>query len=129
MALHRDEVSFNENNYEGHDMNHYSSKSQSEERVIARLSDCLVQIDPCCNYGDWFRVLAAIFYETKGSEAGFELADRWSSCSSNYRGTKDVRRQWKYLRLDIRRPITIRTLRRMAAEGVAISPYKSRQCA
>lgn len=110
-------------------MTYSPSKKHSDEQVIAKLSVLLEQIDPSCGYSDWFRVLAAIFHETKGSEAGFALADAWSSGGSNYRGTKDVRKQWKYLRLDVARPITMSSLARMARRSTPRSFITSGQCA
>ena len=100
--------------------------TRSEDRVIAALKEYLDRIDPSCGYSDWFRVLAGIFYETRGTETGFELADSWSRGGSNYRGTADVRKQWKYLRRDVARPITIKTLARMARQGVSVTTFTPR---
>ncbi len=44
---------------------------------IEQLEHELSGIDSGCGYNRWFRVLAAIKYETKASREGFALADRW----------------------------------------------------
>jgi hypothetical protein len=84
---------------------------------IAQLERELSGIDSGCEYDRWFRVLAAIKYETEGSDEGFALADQWSSEGHNYQGTKDVERYWRYIDINHPNPITIGTLKQMAKEG------------
>lgn len=80
---------------------------------IAKLLD---QLDPDLPYGDWLRVLMAIFYETGGSEEGFELADAWSSRGVKYRGSREIRSKWNSFRPDVAKPIGIGTLIWMARQ-------------
>ncbi len=84
---------------------------------IEQLEHELSGIDSGCGYDRWFRVLAAIKYETEASNEGFALADRWSSEGHNYKGTNDVERYWRYIDINHPNPITIGTLKRMAKEG------------
>jgi len=89
-------------------------KTRTKRQNITRLANLLDRIDPSIHYGKWIRVLMAIYFETDGSEEGFELADEWSSGGNNYMGTKDVRAKWRGLRLDLDKPVTIGTLIYMA---------------
>jgi hypothetical protein len=84
---------------------------------IEQLEHELSRIDAGCGYEDWFRVLAAIKYESGASNEGFALANQWSSEGHNYQGTKDVERYWRYIDINHPTPITIGTLKRMAQEG------------
>lgn len=81
---------------------------------IGMLEVTIARIDPGCGYEEWFRVLAAIKYETEASEEGFALADRWSSGGHNYKGTRDVERYWRYIDINHPNPITFGSLKRMA---------------
>lgn len=86
----------------------------SSTKTIAKLAVLLNQIDPDVGYDDWVRALMVIFYETRGSDEGFELADAWSSKGGKYGGTKDVRSKWRCFRHDHPNPVRIGTLIRMA---------------
>jgi hypothetical protein len=82
------------------------------------LQACLKRLDPDLAYPDWFRVAAAVFHETAGTEAGFDLFDGWSCAGRKYKGKHDTRQVWKAFRLDHPRPTTIATLIHMlGAEG------------
>ena len=91
---------------------HYEPSS----KTIATLAALLNHIDPDVGFDDWMRVLMVIFYETSGSEDGFELADTWSSEGCKYKGTKDVRRMWRCFKPDHPKPVRIGTLIRMAKQ-------------
>lgn len=86
----------------------------TKHRDITELSTWLYKIDPDVHYEEWFRALAAIHYETNGSEEGLELANAWSSNGSKYRNSQEVRRMWRGLRSDLKKPITIKSLIRIA---------------
>jgi len=92
-------------------------KNRSTSGNIAKLPPLLDQIDPDVYYGDWLRVLMAIFYETGGSEAGFNLADAWSSKGQKYRNSREIRYKWDNFTLDLDKPVTIGTLIWMAKRG------------
>lgn len=77
----------------------------------------LEKLDPDMWYGDWLRVLMAIFYESGGSEEGFDVANEWSSRGYKYKGEKEVRYKWDSFDLSHPYPITIGTLIRMAKGG------------
>jgi hypothetical protein len=83
-------------------------------QIVARLNALLDHIDPDIGYEDWLHVLMAIFYETGGSEAGFALADAWSSKGSKYRGRSEIEAKWRSFKPDATSPITIATIIRMA---------------
>ena len=87
---------------------------RSKNRNLAKLPSLVNSIDPDIHYGDWLRVLMVIFYETRGAEEGFDLADSWSSDGEKYRGTREVRSKWDSFRLDHEHPVTIGTLIQMA---------------
>lgn len=83
-------------------------ESQSEN--VARLPALLQHISPNCEYGDWLKVLMAIYHTTGGSEEGFALADKWSSGGRTYQGTHDIRVKWNSFKSAASTPITIATL-------------------
>ena len=89
--------------------------SGTHSRIIALLE----WADPDLGYPDWFRVLCVIFYETKGSHEGLEIADSWSSGGRKYRGAQDVYKRWKSFDPDHPRPVKIGTLVRYAQEAGA----------
>jgi hypothetical protein len=73
----------------------------------------LEYLDPDLSYDAWLRVLMAIFYESHGSEEGFEIANEWSSRGWSYKGEREIRAKWRSFKLEITHPITIATIRRM----------------
>jgi hypothetical protein len=92
-------------------------RQKNEQDVLEELGKVLYDIDSGSGYGDWIKVLMAIKYETGGSDEGFELADAWSSGVSNYKGTADVFKHWRYLKTNLEKPITMGTLKWMARRG------------
>ena len=84
---------------------------------LIKIRTLLKRIDPDMHYGDWIRALMAVYYETKGSEEGFELADYWSSKGYKYKGEKDVRKYWRGFKPNYAKPVRMGTLIRMA--GIA----------
>ena len=98
----------------------YSARTRkrvTNNRNIAKVPSLLTQISPDVCYDHWMRVLMAIYYETDGSEDGFELADDWSSKGDKYLGTKDVRSTWNCFKPNHPNPVRIGTLIRMAKQG------------
>lgn len=81
---------------------------------LDHVRELLEKLDPDMWYGDWLRVLMAVFYESGGSDEGFELANTWSSRGYKYKNEKDVRYKWDSFDLSHSHPITIGTLIRMA---------------
>ena len=93
------------------DSRNYSTGSTDS---LERLNPLLEKLDANMSYGNWLKVLMAIYYATNGSEDGFELANEWSSTGLlKYKGTKDVRKTWCYIQPNHPRPITIGTLYQM----------------
>lgn len=90
---------------------------ESDSKIICKLAEVITNIDPDVGYSEWISVLMAIFYETRGSEEGFELADAWSKEGTKYRGERDVRSKWRGLKLDHPRPIRMGTLIRIARQN------------
>ena len=88
---------------------------------LETLSEWVYQIDPDVCHNDWFHALAAIHYETFGSEEGFQLADTWSSKGRKYRGTRDVRATWQRIRRDLKKPITLGSLIWLARRSTQIT--------
>ena len=83
--------------------------------TLTKITALLEHIDPDVGYHEWIRVLMVIFHETDGAEAGFELADAWSSNGYKYKGVKDVRAEWRCFKPRIANPVKMGTLVRMAA--------------
>lgn len=83
--------------------------------TLTKIAELLAHIDPDVGYDEWIRVLMVIFHETDGDEAGFQLADYWSSQGYKYKGEKDVRAKWRYFKPHIANPVKMGTLVRMAA--------------
>lgn len=81
---------------------------------LMKIHALLKHIDPDVHYCDWIRILMVIFYESGGSEEGFELADYWSSQGYKYKGEKDIRSKWRHFKPDYAKPVRIGTLVRMA---------------
>jgi len=95
------------------------NQSNVKEISIPKIESLLCKIDPDCSYDDWLRVGMALFHETKGSDDGLALYDRWSSSGSKYKGKPDIETKWKSFSLNEPQPVTIATLVMMAnnAEG------------
>lgn len=90
-----------------------SSQFANRERVsLERLRELVMAKDPDCSREDWVRVLAAIHYETQGSEEGFALANEWSSASKNgkYKGSSELRTVWRSFKLGGERMVTAASL-------------------
>lgn len=83
--------------------------------TLTKITALLEHIDPDVGYHEWIRVLMVIFHETDGDEAGFELANHWSSRGYKYKGEKDVRAKWRCFKPHIANPVKMGTLVRMAA--------------
>ncbi|EXI73245.1 MAG: hypothetical protein AW07_02859 [Candidatus Accumulibacter sp. SK-11] len=70
------------------------------DAMLAQLGKIISLIDPDSQYDLWLLVLAVIFNETGGSEAGFALADEWSSAGEKYKGEREIRQKWHSFDLD-----------------------------
>jgi len=99
---------------------------QSEEEVTARstfpvdkIIALLEHIDPDLLEPNWFRVLAAVFNGTGGSQAGLEIVDEWSSRGQKYRGIQDVQKRWRSFDPNHPHPVKIGTLVMMAKQAGA----------
>jgi hypothetical protein len=77
------------------------------------LKALLEHLDPDMGYGDWSKVLIAIYNVTRGSKAGFAIADAWSSKGEKYKGTQEIRRKWESFHLG---PLKIGSLIHMVRE-------------
>lgn len=89
------------------------SRREPSTKLLDELGHLLNQLDADCHYGNWIRVLMAVFHETGGHESGFRLVDAWSSHGDKYKGEHDVRRHWRGLKDDLDTPVTMGTLRWM----------------
>jgi hypothetical protein len=81
-------------------------------RLLAAIQFALTKLDPDCDYEEWFRIGAAIYNATDGSDDGFELYDTWSAEAhyKKYPGRRTMERRWEYYDKPQKRPITIGTL-------------------
>ena len=64
---------------------------------VAEIAHCLAAIPPSIGRGPWLSCLAAIFHETRGSEAGLRLAHRWSAGSPEQYSPEEVDGIWEWL--------------------------------
>jgi len=87
--------------------------------MLLRLGKLLDEIDPDCGYDGWLRVGMAIYHETKGSEAGKDLFNTWSSLGTKYKSSIDIDDKWRTFRLDVPNPVTIGTLVKMVRDARA----------
>ncbi|MGJ0485991.1 MAG: PriCT-2 domain-containing protein [Methylomicrobium sp.] len=87
--------------------------SEPQSRIIPRLKALLDCLDPDGGYDDWLKILMAVFYETGGSEAGFELALDWSRKGRKFKDEREIRAKWNSFKNRPENPITIRTLIKM----------------
>ena len=83
--------------------------------TLTKIAALLEHIDPDVCYHEWIRVLMVIYHETDGAQAGFDLADYWSSQGYKYKGEKDIRAKWRYFKPNVANPVKMGTLVRMAA--------------
>ncbi|MEI2659425.1 MAG: PriCT-2 domain-containing protein [Bifidobacterium adolescentis] len=101
---------------------HTETESLTVAQLAKRLKLCenlLEPIDPGCKRDPWMDAMMAVFQQTQGSAAGFELFDRWSSGGSNYPGTGAINVQWRSLRLDTEKKVNLGTLIWMAKNAGA----------
>lgn len=91
--------------------------ARCESVEIALLQAILDCLDPDMTYCDWFRVAAAMFNHSKGSESAYDLFDDWSSRGQKYRGKKDTSRRWKSINPNHPNPTTMATLRMMVEDA------------
>lgn len=94
-----------------------SSGASSQE-----LADLLATFDPDCPYDEWVKIGAAIHHETRGSAAGFELFDRWSSRGSKYKGRVESAQKWNSFRVDAPGAVTLGSLRQQHVADVTAFP-------
>lgn len=84
---------------------------------LARLKALLALLDPeSGGYENWLHCLMAVFHETKGSEDGFAIANKWSSNGNSYKGENEIRAKWNSFKSGTANPITIGTLIKMAQD-------------
>ena len=93
---------------------------------LTKLSQLLAHIDPDCGYNDWLTVLMVLFHETDGSDAGLELAVKWSQKGKSYKNRADLETKWRTFKRDVSRPVTIASLIALArAAGADIASIMS----
>lgn len=81
------------------------------DQTTANLNAMLQHLDPDCGYEDWLHTLMAIHHETGGSDAGFALANAWSSKGAKYGGENEIRAKWQSFDNYSGKPVSIWTIR------------------
>ena len=81
------------------------------DEALRQLALMVDRLDPDCADDDWFRIIAAVHYETGGSEEGFALINKWSRRGTRYCGELELRTKWRSFKEYAGRPVTIRTVR------------------
>lgn len=82
----------------------------------------LDSLDPNCRYDDWLKIGMGLHHEFKGSQAGFELWNSWSSKAIRkgsdgktiYPGIDELKKKWGSFNFDSLKPVTIATVFDMA---------------
>lgn len=97
----------------------YKHDTSSDDTILLKTETLLKFIDPDCSYRDWLYAAMAVFHETKGSDEGLAMFDRWSSKGTKYKGIKEIEAMWRSFRLDEPNPVTIGTLIKMARDAGA----------
>lgn len=84
---------------------------------LPQLTETISRIDPDSQYDDWLLVLAVVFNETGGSEAGFALANEWSSAGEKYKGKNEIRQKWRSFDPDHPNPAKLGSLTKMLRDA------------
>jgi KaiC/GvpD/RAD55 family RecA-like ATPase len=87
-----------------------------------QIAECLAVIDPDLPRDKWLQVGMALHHEFLGSDEGFDLWDAWSSKggnSSKYTNRDDLLATWRSFGRYTDRPVTARSLVRLANENGA----------
>lgn len=84
---------------------------------LPRIRHLLTYISPDVGFADWLGIMAAIYHETQGSDAGKALFDSWSSEGDKYEGLSDVEKHWRTFKLDHPDPNTMGTIVMFAQQG------------
>lgn len=83
----------------------------------AQLAEALDVLDPDLPHDTWLHVGMAIHHETEGE--GFALWDAWSAKGGKYPGEEELRKRWDSFGAQAGRPVTARTLLKLAQENGA----------
>lgn len=89
----------------------------SGQKSLLFLKALVNAIDPDCKYDDWLRVLAIIFNETSGRDAGVDLANEWSSQGKKYRGESEIISKSSSFRPDHPNPVGIGSRIKMVTDA------------
>lgn len=87
--------------------------------TLQQIADLLDVLDPDMGYKPWTDLGMAIHHETGGSDEGFYIWNQWSSSGSKYSSDAKLRGHWDSFGNHSGRPVTARTLIRMARENGA----------
>lgn len=94
------------------------SERAAASASLEGLRTLLADHDPDADRDSWVRTLAAIHYETAGSEEGLDLADEWSARGKKYVSRADVETRWRSFHLNRANPVTVASLRVEKAAAV-----------
>lgn len=83
----------------------------------AQIGDCLAVLDADMGHDDWLKVGMALHHETEGQ--GFEVWDTWSAAGDKYPGADTLLRRWESFGTMSGRPVTARSLVKMANDNGA----------
>ena len=94
------------------------AESRHPPYKLADLASLLGQSDANLPRDQWIRVLMAVWHETNGSAAGFDLVDAWSRPGKTYPGREALLTQWRSFRATTS-PVTVGTLIKMVNNSTA----------
>ncbi|AQW29113.1 AAA family ATPase [Ralstonia syzygii subsp. celebesensis] len=83
----------------------------------AQLEEALDVLDPDLPHDTWLHVGMSLHHETEGE--GFALWDAWSAKGAKYPGEEQLRKRWDSFGTQPGRPVTARTLLKLAQENGA----------
>jgi len=84
--------------------------------TMAELETMLEPRDPDRSYEIWCKSGMGVHHETGGSEAGFQLWNRWSRRGAKYCGERELRAKWRSFDGYSGTPVTAGTLRHYLAQ-------------
>jgi len=93
-----------------------NSEYHGSETNLANIQAMLTVIDPDCSRSEWIKAGMAIYYESAGSQAGFDLWDAWSKKGEKYCGKKALYVQWHSFNKSLDNPVTIGTIIKMVSD-------------
>jgi hypothetical protein len=93
-------------------------RPRAPSMINVKKINALIQfLDPDCARQEWIAIGMATYYESKGSEDGFQVWNNWSIKGYKYTTELQLRSQWRSFKLDLPTPITLGTIIKMVKDA------------